>query len=430
MNKRPINKIMAIGLLAGMAVTGSAQAQEAGGNLLLRKLVEKGVLTQKEADNLLAESQKEAQQQFTMWQAAPDLPSWVQKLSMKGDLRLRTEYFNSDGIAGGTPARERFRYRLRYGVAATLNDDWLVGFRLASGSTSNPISTNDTMDDDGANDALNIDQAYAAWTPSEAMKFTFGKMPNPLDLDNHVMDSDYTPEGLGFEYTRALGEKYTFGMNLGAITVAESSGDSSDAYAGLAQVTLDSKLNSKLSSHIGVATYSIFNKEAATNDHANRGNTSSSDSNPPTYNYNPVIIDAALTYNLDGFPMWEGSFPVKFGGTYINNPAVSEKNEGYLLGITLGKARKAGTWQFSWQYAEKQADSLYDNWTDSDFGAYGVGGDASSFKSGTDVRGHKVQFRYQILDSTSLSTTVYRTEAITTNGHESTRGQLDLIWKF
>jgi len=430
MNKRPINKIMAIGLLAGMAVTGSAQAQEAGGNLLLRKLVEKGVLTQKEADNLLAESQKEAQQQFTMWQAAPDLPSWVQKLSMKGDLRLRTEYFNSDGIAGGTPARERFRYRLRYGVAATLNDDWLVGFRLASGSTSNPISTNDTMGDDGANDALNIDQAYAAWTPSEAMKFTFGKMPNPLDLDNHVMDSDYTPEGLGFEYTRALGEKYTFGMNLGAITVAESSGDSSDAYAGLAQVTLDSILNSKLSSHIGVATYSIFNKEAATNDHANRGNTSSSDSNPPTYNYNPVIIDAALTYNLDGFPMWEGSFPVKFGGTYINNPAVSEKNEGYLLGITLGKARKAGTWQFSWQYAEKQADSLYDNWTDSDFGAYGVGGDASSFKSGTDVRGHKVQFRYQILDSTSLSTTVYRTEAITTNGHESTRGQLDLIWKF
>ena len=84
---------MALGLLAGVAATGSVQAQEDGGNLLLRKLVEKGVLTQKEADELLVESRREAKQQYTMWQAAPDLPSWVQKLSMKGDLRFRFENF-------------------------------------------------------------------------------------------------------------------------------------------------------------------------------------------------------------------------------------------------------------------------------------------------------------------------------------------------
>ena len=52
---------MVFGLLAGVAVTGSVQAQEAAGNLLLRKLVEKGVLTQEEADELLAESQREAE---------------------------------------------------------------------------------------------------------------------------------------------------------------------------------------------------------------------------------------------------------------------------------------------------------------------------------------------------------------------------------
>ena len=420
---------MILGLLVGLATVGNTNAQQSQSDLLLKKLVEKGVLTQKEAEQMRAEAERE---QYTLWQQASDLPAWVTKMSMKGDLRLRTELLNSAGVYGAKPSRERFRYRLRYGIVATLNEDWLVGFRLASGSTSNPTSTNETMDDDAANDSLTIDQAYVAWMPSEAIRLTFGKMVNPLDVDNHVMDSDYTPEGLGFNYTRALGENHTFGMNIGAIIVDESSDDSSDAYAGLAQVTLDSELSSKLSSHIGVSTYSIFNKEAAKEAHAHRGNTATYSGSDQTlsYNYNPVIIDAALTYNLDSFPMWEGSFPVKLGGTYINNPAVTAKNEAYLLGITFGKAKKSGTWQFSWQFVEKQADSLYDNWSDSDFGAYGVGGDANSYKSGTDVRGHKVQLKYQINDSTQFSTAVYRTESISTNANQSTRAQFDLIWKF
>ncbi len=435
MNKINMNKIMALGLLAGVAAGGSAQAQEAGGNLLLRKLVEKGVLTQKEADELLTESQREAEQQFTMWQAAPDLPSWVQKLSMKGDLRLRAEYFNSDGITGGTPVRERLRYRLRYGVVATLNDAWMVGFRLASGTTSNPISANQTMDDDGANDTLTIDQAYAAWTPYNNMKLTFGKMPNPLRLDNAVWDTEYTPEGVAYNYTYELSQSHKFGFAMGGISVDESSGDSSDAYAGLAQVTLDSTLTPKLSSYVGVATYNLFNKEAAKEAHTNRGNTATysgagDKDQALSYNYNPVIIDAALTYKLDSFPMWEGSFPVKLGGTYINNPAVSEKNEGYLLGITLGKAQKAGTWQVGYQFRELQADSLYDNWPDSDFGAYGVGGDVSSFRGGTDYRGHDVYVKYQLTGSVQCTVRVMRTEAISTNAHETTHGQFDVIWKF
>ncbi len=427
MNQTNITKTMALGLLAVVAVTVSAQAQESSGNLLLRKLVEKGVLTQKEADDLRAEAQRDAEQQYTMWQVAPDLPSWVQKLSMKGDFRLRFENFNSAGGGGTKPARERFRYRLRYGIGATMNEDWMVGFRLASGSTGDPISTNETLDDDGANDAATIDLAYAAWTPMESLTLSFGKIPNPMGYDTAIMDVDYTPEGIGLAYTHDLAADHTFGLNAMATILDESSSDSSDAYAGFVRGYLSSSLGAKVSSTVGLSTYNIFNKEAAAESHNNRGNTGG---NAPTHNFNPIIADAALTYRLDSFPGYAGVFPIKVGGSFVHNPDASEKNDGYIVGLTFGKAKKSGTWEIGWQYRELQADSIYDNWTDSGFGAYGVGADANEYRAGTDARGHVIRAKYQISDNTQLSAKVFRTEAITTNAHHTTRGQIDLIWKF
>ena len=427
MNKTNITKTIALWLLAVVAATGSAQAQESGGNLLLRKLVEKGVLTQKEADDLQAEAQRESEQQFTMWQAAPNLPSWVRKLSMKGDFRMRFENFNSAGGGGSKPARERFRYRMRYGIAATLNDDWMVGFRLASGSTGDPISSNETLDDDGANDTATIDLAYAAWTPMESLTLSFGKIPNPMGYDTVIMDGDYTPEGIGLAYSHDLAAGHAVGLNAMALVMDESSGDSSDAYAGFVRGYLDSSLGTKVSSTVGLSTYNIFNKEAAAESHNNRGNTGG---NAPTHNFNPIIADASLTYKLDSFPGYAGAFPIKVGGTFVHNPGASEKNDGYMIGLTFGEAKQPGSWEIGWQYRELQADSIYDNWSDSDFGAYGVGADANEYRAGTDARGHVFLAKYQISGGMQFSATVLRTQAITTNAHHTTRGQLDLIWKF
>ena len=416
-----ITKTLALGVLAGVGVT---DAQEARNDLLLRKLVEKGVLTQKEADQMKLEAERE---QYVLWQQAPDLPAWVDKMSMSGDLRLRYETFNSAGGGGTKPARERFRYRFRYGISATVNEDWLLGFRLASGGTGDPTSTNETMDDDGANDTLTIDRAYAAWTPADSLTLSFGKMPNPMGFDSAVMDGDYTPEGIGLQWSTGLAEDHILGINAMGIVVNESSTDSSDAYAGFLRSYLDSSLSDKLSSTVGLGMYNIFNKEAATDAGGQSGNTGG---NAPTHNFNPIIADAALTYKLDSFPGYEGAFPIKMGGSYIHNPGASEKNNGYMAGITFGKAKAQGSWEIGWQYRELQADSLYDNWVDSDFGAYGVGADANSYKGGTDARGHLFKAKYQISSSMQFSATISRVQSITTNAHPSTRGQFDLIWKF
>ncbi len=404
-----------------MLATGSLPAQDS--QLLLQKLVEKGILTRQEADALL---KQQVQEQRTLLQQAPsDLPSWVKRLNLQGDLRLRAQYVGSNGA--GTPGRELFRYRLRYGIVATLTESWTVGFRLASGSDTDPISTNENLGDDGLRDPVNIDQAYVLWTPRKALKLSMGKMPNPMKFgpafEGAIMDGDLNPEGLGLNYVHSLSDSTQVGLNAAVLVIAESKTYARDAYAGLIQATLSSKLTSRFDANLGLGTYSLWNRQtiAALGLYENRGNTYSN--NAPLHAMNPLIADGSLTYMV-------GAFPITLGGVLIHNPGASEKNDGFMVGVTLGKANRAGTWEVGWQFRELQADALYDRWADSDFGAYGVGGTTSDYKAGTNVRGHLLRFQYQLADAWTLASTFYRAEAIGTNGHPTTRAQFDLIWKF
>tara|TARA_Y100001934_G_scaffold273760_1_gene364608 strand:- start:32 stop:1315 length:1284 start_codon:yes stop_codon:yes gene_type:complete len=421
MKENNITKMIALGLLAGVAATASAQAQEDGGNLLLRKLVEKGILTQKEADELQAEARRESEEHYTMWQQAPDLPSWVQKLSMKGDFRLRFDGIsgNDDTASTEDAGRPRFRYRLRYGVTATLNDDWKVGFRLASGGQDDAISTNQSFDDDGENDMLNIDQAYVAWTPNDAMTLTMGKMPNTFSFDKAIIDGDYTPEGVAFNYERDIAEDHAFGFGVAGWVIDEASGGdggAKDTYAAVAQVTLDSTLSETMTSHLGFGTYAFINGDSAAETTKNAGNTSGA-------NHSPLIFDAALTYK-------GASVPVTLGGTYINNTSDSANDTGYLLGVKINKAQEAGSWELSYQYRKLEADSVFDNWTDSDYGAYGVNGTATDFNAGTNLKGHVIKAKYQVNSAMQGVAAYYIADAINTNTDTTNRLQLDLIWKF
>ena len=407
---------MALGILAGVAATGGVQAQEDGGNLLLRKLVQKGVLTEKEADELLAESRQEAKQQYTMWQKDNYVPSWVKKLSMNGDLRLRSDNISMNDDTG-TANRMRWRYRLRYGVAATFNGEWMVGFRLASGGQDDAISTNQTLDDDGENDMLNIDQAYAKWTPNDSMTAIFGKMVNTFSFDKAIIDGDYTPEGIAFNYEQDLAENHSFGLGAAGWVIEEEEDATKDGYALVLQATLDSTLSSTMSSHLGVGTYTFINTDAGhTEDSKNGGNSA-------TGQYNPIIIDGALTYK-------ESSVPIKLGASYITNPAVDQDDSGYLLGITFNESKKPGSWELGYQYRRLEADSLWDNWTDSDFGAWGVGGIANSFKAGTDIRGHVIRGKYQVNSAMQAIATAFLSESMNNKSDDATRIVVDVIFKF
>src|ERR1035437_10087650 len=101
----------AAALLAVAAAGAVAPAQAS--DALLDKLVDKGILTVKEANELRQESDKGFTQAY---QVKSGMPDWVSSLKFNGDFRGRMEGFYASHP--GWTDRTRYRYRLRFGITA------------------------------------------------------------------------------------------------------------------------------------------------------------------------------------------------------------------------------------------------------------------------------------------------------------------------
>src|SRR5579859_5457346 len=103
-----------------VASVGHAHAQSA--DALIDKLVDKGILSEKEAQDL----RDEADQNFTTaFQSKMGMPDWVSGYKLSGDFRGRVEQYSSDNSA--ETDRIRFRYRLRVGLVVNMYDNLEVG---------------------------------------------------------------------------------------------------------------------------------------------------------------------------------------------------------------------------------------------------------------------------------------------------------------
>ena len=152
---------------------------------LLDKLVEKGILTTKEANELREEADKGFNTAYSIKSGMPD---WVSALKFNGDFRPRYEGQWSDNPLA--VQRDRFRYRLRLGVTATLRDNFEIGMRLTSGdspsgfSTGNPLSGSTTFQDNASRKGVFLDLAYAKWYalngPDWSGNLAVGKMESTI----------------------------------------------------------------------------------------------------------------------------------------------------------------------------------------------------------------------------------------------------------
>jgi hypothetical protein len=120
-------------------------------------------------------------------------------LKMSGDLRLRFEPFFGGGPANGAASQERFRerYRLRFNINTKIDNDFLVGFSLASGDTGDPVSTNSTETGFFTRKPIAIDKAFGTYTPHSFKPFTVtvGKFGYTWLRTELVWDNDLNPEG-------------------------------------------------------------------------------------------------------------------------------------------------------------------------------------------------------------------------------------------
>jgi hypothetical protein len=145
---------------------------------------------------------------------------------------------------------------------------------------------------------------------------------------------------------------------------------------------------------------------------------------------------------LDKFPLYKGTFPIRIGGEYMNNTGADENNQGYWAGVFFGKSGKKGTWELSYRYKVLEEDAWFEEFVDSDFGAYRQvafpsDGTNRGYRSGTGVQGHIVKAAYSVSDGFLVGATWFYTESTNpgevdgkeTESHQH-RIQVDATWKF
>lgn len=439
------------GLAVGLACGTTAFAQSS--DTLIDKLVEKGILTVKEANQLREESDKDFTKAYSMKSGMPD---WVNSLKLNGDFRGRFEQFNTDmGTPTDPRTRDRYRYRLRFGATALLSDNFEVGMRLSSGEGQasantpfggDPLSPNTTLNNNASRKFVFIDLAYAKWTPTDWAQVQIGKMQNQFWTSPMVFDGDYNPEGAQERLTWNINDKNAINFTSGQWVIGENA-TAPDTFVFVNQVDWTAKWNSKFSTRAGVMMYNFAKQSAATNNAGDLFWDSKQNGTPLTgptsQEFNPIIARADATYNLASFPLYKGEFPITLSAEYANNLGADgnyasgprqgqhiagydgKANEAYNLGVTFGSAKAKGNWQISYNYRVIETAALWRDFCDSDFGFAQTGG--------TDVRGHVISASYKVLNPLTLGATVFLTEQINNSPralNEQTRIQVDALWSF
>ncbi len=182
--------------IAFFVVTSMAVPTESAEiDILIDKLVEKGILTETEARDILQETKiaaekehkkivQETTQALTSGEnsiALTVVPDWIRRTKFKGDLRLRYQMNKRNPGAD----RHRGRFRLRLGFFTEITDKVHVGFGLASGG-SNPRSANHTLGNSFETADIRLDYAYASYQPWTWLTLKGGKFKNPLWLTSQV----------------------------------------------------------------------------------------------------------------------------------------------------------------------------------------------------------------------------------------------------
>jgi hypothetical protein len=124
-----------------------------------------------------------------------------------GDVRIRAEYFNQQGVAD----RNRARIRVRFGFEGKLNEDFNGAVALASGSLGDPTTTNETFTNNFNRKTIGLDKAFITYNPAAHrwLSLTGGKFGYLWQRTGVTGDVDLNPEGfdekLSFDIHRVPG---------------------------------------------------------------------------------------------------------------------------------------------------------------------------------------------------------------------------------
>lgn len=289
-----------------------------------------------------------------------EIPDWVANMKVKGDVRARYQTEDTENDKNNSD-RNRERIRLRLGVETAVNDQWKVGFGLASGS-NDPRSTNQTLEDNFSHKSINIDYAYAQYTPVKWASLLLGKFNNPIwNPKDLIWDTDITPEGIAATLKFEPMKNVELFTNICGFTLEEISSKSNDPYLLAFQPGVNLKLPGDM--YLKVAgSYYDFNYvkgyDWKTNGVGARGTNSRAVGGNWMYDYDAFAGDAELGITKIPGPV---PYAVVFG-QYVHSTDANDDNSGWLAGLKFGhkSIKDFGDWQVSYNYRRLEKDAWPD----------------------------------------------------------------------
>jgi len=321
----------AFGALMLSAGGASAQTRPTDPSTLdiLQVLVEKGVLSQDDANAVLGEARKRSEQRGDVvrvpyvpealraqikeevktevlatarqenWAQPDALPSWLNRFTFSGDMRVRgewksygdgntplipnvTEIRNRGGISelatppflATTDGRYRSRVRARLAVDARVSDSVEGGLRFVSGDVSDPTSTNETLSPNFDKVNVNLDRAYIRISPfrnDPLLKQTsaiFGKFDNPFFSTEIMWDRDVQFDGAALTTDVAFGDHFSaphLFYTVGAFPLDEFSGETPDKILYAAQLGGSIQPTDRMKFRLAAAYYYFDNVQGQFN---------------------------------------------------------------------------------------------------------------------------------------------------------------------
>ena len=349
------------------------------------------------------------------------VPEWTKRIKLGGDFRLRYEgdFFDGNGNAvQGSPSnptqllnttvdRHQLRIRARLSVVAKVNSEVEVGIGLATGNSTNPVSTNSTLGDSLNKKNFLVDLSYLKWTPSSYFTLWGGRFANPWFGSDLVWDPDVNFDGIAFSFRPQLTSKVTMFLTGGAFPIQEVEFSEKDKWLFAGQLGIQYRDEKHLSATLATAIYDFQNTvgkvntggiDVSTGKPISLGDT---DWTAPLFiqkgntliNIDPSGLqsNAKMAYaaefrelNIGGaldLGFWD-PLRVVLMADYVNNIGydstwvnaltghdVKKETQGYQFGITVGypDTREYGQWKVLANYKHLEADAVMDAFAESDF---------------------------------------------------------------
>jgi hypothetical protein len=400
-------------------------------------------------DQIRAEVKEEvlAQAKAERWGVPNATAEWTDRIKIDGDMRFRyqqdrfgqsnalpRDYYQAlfDGFdahngavtrwadvlpvgsalinptANTTEDRTLWRTRFRLGVTAKVSDMVSVGARLATGNTTDRVSTNQTLGQNFNKYSIFLDRAYLRLEPVEGVVFSAGRIANPWFSTDLIWSENLNFEGMALtaKWPTAPDDVVQPFATVGYFPIrADNPPKQARSLTGV-QAGMQLNFSSTTRLKLGVAQYSYNNIEGRPDEDytlANgagasygqyeyeaglrqKGNTlfltnNLNDSSTTNYwglasKFRPMTVTGAL--ELGQF----NPFFIMLSAEYVKNTAFSRKEieerttikmtdgraDGYLLRGVFGakEIRYAYDWQLSLTYRVSGSESVLDAFTDSD----------------------------------------------------------------